>query len=120
MSGNSYHYGDSVTIHGGQGHQGIVKTRIGTDASGRLDPAVIAALAELHAQILELRAQPQILRSSAALLDEALPAVSHTTPVPPQERHRALMAIAGVAATVGAVGQPVAQAVRAVIGMPGG
>ncbi|MEU6245569.1 hypothetical protein [Streptomyces sp. NPDC047024] len=120
MTGNSYHYGDNVNIHGGRGHQGIVKTQIGSDASARVDPAVLAALAELHAQIVELRAQPQVPRASAAILDEVLPALSDTAAVPPQERHRALVAIAGVAATVGAVGQPVAQAVQAVVGLLGG
>ncbi|AKN71373.1 hypothetical protein QR97_17575 [Streptomyces sp. PBH53] len=116
MTGNTYYYGDNVNMYGGQGNQGIVKTQVGTGAAGT-DPALVAALAELHRLIGELRTQ--VPAPSAQLLDESLPALSTEAAVPAQERHRALMAIAGIAATVGAVGQPVAQAVQAVIGMLG-
>ncbi|MQY35527.1 hypothetical protein SRB17_35050 [Streptomyces sp. RB17] len=116
MSGGNYYYGDNVNMYGGQGNQGIVKNQVGGGAGP--DPALVAALAELHRLIAELRAQ--VPAPSAQLLDESLPALSPDTAVPAQERHRALMAIAGIAATVGAVGQPVAEAVRAVIGMIGG
>ncbi|MEU1008310.1 hypothetical protein [Streptomyces sp. NPDC005890] len=115
MSGNNYYYGDNVNMYGGQGNQGIVKNQA---AAVGQDPALVAALAELHRMIAELRAQ--VPAASARLLDESLPALSTDAAVPAQERHRALMAIAGIAATVGAVGQPVAQAVQAVIGLLGG
>ncbi|MFI9809297.1 hypothetical protein ACIHEJ_33955 [Streptomyces sp. NPDC052301] len=117
MSGNNYYYGDNVTMYGGQGNQGIVKN-LGGAGADRQDPALVAALAELQRLVAELRAQVPAV--SAQLLDESLPAVSADATVPQQERHRALMAIAGIAATVGAVGQPVAQAVQAIIGMLGG
>ncbi|MEU2064114.1 hypothetical protein [Streptomyces sp. NPDC013455] len=117
MSGNSYYYGDSVNMYGGQGNQGIVKTQVGTGAAGQ-SPELVAALAELHRLIGELRAQ--VPAASAQLLDESLPALSADAAVPAQERHRALMAIAGIAATVGTVGQPVAQAIQAITGLLGG
>ncbi|CAM5703916.1 MULTISPECIES: hypothetical protein [Streptomyces] len=117
MSGNNYYYGDNVNMYGGQGNQGIVKTQAGTGAAG-LDPALVAALAELHRQIGELRAR--VPAPSAQLLEESLPALSAEAAVPAQERHRALMAIAGIATTVGAVGRPVTEAVQAVIGLLGG
>jgi hypothetical protein len=117
MTGSNYYYGDNVNMYGGQGNQGIVKNQVGTGAAGA-DPALVAALAELHRLIGELRAQ--VPAPSAQLLDESLPALSPDAAVPAQERHRALMAIAGIAATVGAVGQPVAQAVQAIIGLLGG
>ncbi|MCC5480165.1 hypothetical protein ACFV2N_34560 [Streptomyces sp. NPDC059680] len=117
MSGtNNYYYGDNVNMYGGQGNQGIVRNQAG--GAGQQDQALAAALAELHGLVAELRAQ--VATPSARLLDESLPALSPDAAVPPQERHRALMAIAGIATTVGAVGQPVAEAVRAVIGMIGG
>ncbi|KOV70744.1 hypothetical protein [Streptomyces sp. MMG1121] len=116
MSGN-YYYGDNVNMYGGQGNQGIVKNH-GVPGAGQQDPALVAALAELHSLIAALRAQ--VPAPSAQLLDESLPAVSPDAAVPAQERHRALMAIAGIASTVGAVGQPVAEAVRAIIGMISG
>ncbi|MGW0204924.1 hypothetical protein ACWDZ8_03585 [Streptomyces sp. NPDC003233] len=114
---NNYYYGDNVNMYGGQGNQGIVKNQAGAGA-GQQDPALVAALAELHRLIAELRAQ--VPTPSAQLLDDSLPALSPDATVPAQERHRALMAIAGIATTVGAVGQPVAEAVRAVIGMISG
>ncbi|UFR02990.1 hypothetical protein KBP30_18175 [Streptomyces sp. Go40/10] len=117
MSGNNYYYGDNVNMYGGQGNTGIVKTQTGAGAAGP-DPALVAALAELHRQIAELRAL--VPAPSAQLLEESLPALSAEAAVPAQERHRALMAIAGIAATVGAVGRPVAQAVQAVVGLLGG
>ncbi|MEV5173661.1 hypothetical protein AB0L10_21815 [Streptomyces flaveolus] len=117
MTGNSYYYGDNVNMYGGQGNQGIVRNQVTAGAAGQ-DPALVAALAELHRLVGELRAQ--VPAPSAQLLDETLPALSPDTVVPAQERHRALMAIAGIAATVGAVGQPVAQAVQAIVGLLAG
>ncbi|MEW2622163.1 hypothetical protein [Streptomyces sp. NPDC048106] len=117
MSGDSYHYGDNVTMNGGQGNIGIVKGRSAEPAAAQ-DPALTAALAELRRLVAELRAQ--VPEASAALLDESVPAATADAAVPAPERHRALMAIAGIAATVGTVGQPVAEAVRAVVGMIGG
>ncbi|MFF7974581.1 hypothetical protein [Streptomyces sp. NPDC007905] len=118
MSGNSYYYGDNVNMYGGQGNQGIVRNQSGAGGTEQLNPAVVAALAELHRMIGELRTQ--VPAPSAQLLDESLPAISADAAVPAQERHRALMAVAGIAATVGAVGQPVAEAVRTVLGMISG
>jgi hypothetical protein len=114
MSGDTYYYGDNVNMYGGQGNQGIVRNQVNAGTAGQ-DPALVAALTELHRLIGELRAQ--VPAPSAQLLDESLPVLSPDAAVPAQERHRALMAIAGIAATVGAVGEPVAEAVRAVIGL---
>ncbi|MER6328026.1 hypothetical protein ACF09H_18655 [Streptomyces sp. NPDC014983] len=116
MSGNSYHYGDNVNMYGGQNNRGIVKNMGG--AQPAQDPALVAALAELRRLVAELRTQ--VPESSAALLDESVQAATTDAAVPAQERQRALMAVAGIASMVGTVGQPVAEAVRAVIGMISG
>ncbi|MER8224039.1 hypothetical protein ABTZ58_26305 [Streptomyces sp. NPDC094143] len=113
MSGNSYHYGDSVTMHGGSGNTGIVKN--GT--TGDADPALRLALAELLQGVRELR--EQLPQPSVQLIDESLPVLAADA-APPQERHRALMAVAAIAAAVGAVGQPVAEAANRVLQMLGG
>ncbi|MGC5039482.1 MULTISPECIES: hypothetical protein [unclassified Streptomyces] len=113
MSGNSYHYGDSVTMHGGSGNTGIVKN--GT--TGDVDPALRLALAELLQGVRELR--EQLPQPSVQLIDESLPVLAADA-APPQERHRALMAVAAIAAAVGAVGQPVAEAANRVLQMLGG
>ncbi|MFJ6666050.1 MULTISPECIES: hypothetical protein [unclassified Streptomyces] len=116
MSGDSYFYGDHVTMHGGTGNTGIVKNQGGGPVAP--DPALTAALTELRGLVADLRAR--VPESSAALLDESAPVATADAAVPARERHRALMAVAGIASTVGAVGQPVAEAVRAVIGMING
>ncbi|MEV6112489.1 hypothetical protein AB0L59_08150 [Streptomyces sp. NPDC052109] len=117
MSGGNYYYGDNVNIYGGRGHQGIVKNQGGPGA-GQQDPALVAALAELNGHLARLRAQ--VSAPDAELLDESLPALSPDAAVPALERHRALRAIAGIAAAVGAVGQPVADAVRVITAMISG
>jgi len=48
------------------------------------------------------------------------PALTTDPGAAPQERHRALMAVAGIAATVGAVGQPALEAVNRILGLLGG
>ena len=117
MSGNSYYYGDNVNMHGGRNNRGMVKYQVGGEAES-LPPAVVAAIGELHRMIEELRTQ--VSAPSAELITESLPALDARAAVPAQERRRALMAVASVAGTLGAVGQPVADAVQAIIGMLGG
>ncbi|MET9395062.1 hypothetical protein ABZY20_32415 [Streptomyces sp. NPDC006624] len=113
MSGNSYHFGDSVSMHGGSGNTGIVKN----GGSGETDPALRLALAELLEGVRELR--EQLPAPSAQLIDDSLPVLAADA-APAQERHRALMAVAAIAAAVGAVGQPVAEAANRVLQMLGG
>ncbi|MEU9620530.1 hypothetical protein ACIQWV_10985 [Streptomyces sp. NPDC098085] len=111
-SGNSYHYGnnihgDNVNMYGGSGNRGIVKHQ---------SPALPEAIGELVRLLQELRGE--LAPASAQVIDDSLPAItSHTNA--PQERHRALIAVATIAATVGALGQPVADAVDKVLGLLG-
>jgi hypothetical protein len=116
MTSSNHYYGDNVNMYGGQGNQGIVRNYAA--AGPAQDPALTAALAELHRLIAELRTQ--VAAPDARLLDDSLPALSPDAAVPAQERRGALMAIAGIASTVGTIGQPVAEAVRAIIGMISG
>lgn len=118
MSGGDQHYyfgsGDHVTMHGGSGNVGIDK-RI-TPAQ-KLPPAVQEALRELLTLVQELRAQvPPV---SASTLEHSLPVLRAEANVQPQERHRALLAVAGIAATVGAVGVPVVEAINKVLELLG-
>ncbi|WP_399883836.1 hypothetical protein ACGH7X_10090 [Streptomyces sp. BBFR51] len=117
MSGNSYYYGDNVNMHGTHNSTGMVKNQTGGGAE-QLPPAVVAAIGELHRMIEELRTR--LDGPDAQLITESLPALDAGADVPAQERRRALMTVAGVAGTLGAVGQPVAEAVQAVIGMLAG
>ncbi len=116
MSGNSYYYGDNVNMHGTHNSTGMVKHQTG--AAEQLPPAVVAAIGELHRMIEEVRTR--LDGPDAELIDESLRALDASAAVPTQERRRALMTVAGVAGALGTVGQPVADAVRAVIEMLAG
>ncbi|WP_165984363.1 hypothetical protein [Streptomyces sp. YIM 98790] len=106
--GNTHHhYGDSVTIYGGSNNTGIVKYS---------SPALQEAVTELVRLLQELRGQ--IPPAGAQVVDDSLPVIASGASAP-QERHRALIAVATIAATVGAVGQPVADAVNKVLGLLG-
>ena len=116
MSGDNYYFGDNVSMHGGFGNTGIVKNHAapaGTEAS----PALEAAIRQLVELVQELRAQ--VPPASAQSIDDCLPDIT-TAPGTQPQRHRALMAVAGIAATVGAVGQPVVEAVNSVLALLGG
>ncbi|MBK3564240.1 hypothetical protein [Streptomyces sp. MBT62] len=117
MSGDTFYFGDNVTMHGGTGNTGIVKhqTPAGPPVA---DPALQAAVEELRRLVETLR--EQIPAASAQTIDDALPALTTDPGAAPQERHRALMAVAGIAATVGAVGQPALEAVNRILGLLGG
>ncbi|MFF4096053.1 hypothetical protein ACFYYY_19910 [Streptomyces sp. NPDC001834] len=106
-NGSSYHYGDNVTMYGGTGNTGIVKQQ---------SPALPEAIGELVRLLQELRGE--LAPASAQVIDDSLPAITSDTSAP-QERHRALIAVATIASTVGALGQPVADAVDKVLGLLG-
>ncbi|MGW6903750.1 hypothetical protein [Streptomyces sp. NPDC054940] len=118
MSGDSYHFGDSVTMHGGQRNVGIDKRQTVSGDAAPASAEMLSAVQELLRLVEELRAQ--VPAASAQAIDDSLPAIGPDAAVPAQDRHRALMAIAGIAATVGAVGQPVLEAVNKLLGLLGG
>ncbi|ARF58393.1 hypothetical protein [Streptomyces gilvosporeus] len=118
MSGGDQHYylgsGDHVTMHGGSGNVGIDKR---VTPPQELAPAVQEALGELLSLVQEMR--NQLPQAGADALDESLPALRTEANVPQQERHRALFAVAGIAATFGALGVPIVEAVNKVLGLMG-
>ncbi|MDT0459040.1 hypothetical protein RM550_25550 [Streptomyces sp. DSM 41527] len=118
MSGGDQHYyfgsGDHVTMHGGSGNVGIDKR---VTPAQELPPAVQEALRELLVLARDLRAQvPPV---SADALDTALPALRVESDVPPQERHRALLAVAGIAATAGTLGTPIVEVINKILELMG-
>ncbi len=116
MSGDNYYFGDTVNMHGGRGNTGIVKHQA-APADAAVSPALQQAVAELLRLVQELRAS--VPPASAQALDDSLPDITADAAVPPQQRHRALLAVAGIAATVGAVGQPVVEAVNRILALLG-
>ncbi|MER6606354.1 hypothetical protein ABT282_10700 [Streptomyces sp. NPDC000927] len=117
-NGSSYHYGDNihhgnningdnVNMYGGTGNTGIVKQQA---------PSLPEAIGELVRLLQELRGE--LAPASAQVIDDSLPAITSATSAP-QERHRALIAVATIASTVGALGQPVADAVDKILGLLG-
>jgi hypothetical protein len=117
MSGDNYYFGDNVTMHGGRNNTGMIKNS-GTSDTQEVPPALTEALAELHHLLQDLRAQ--VPPASVQAIDDSLPSITTDAPVPQQERHRALMAVAGIAATVGTVGRPVLEAVNKILDLVGG
>ncbi len=117
MSGGSYHFGDSVTLHGGFGNTGIVKRDGAVADVPTVSPALRAAVQELLRLVEDLR--DGLPLSSVQALDDSLPAVTADATVPPEDRHRALMAVAGIAATVGTIGRPVLDAVNHILQLLG-
>ncbi|GLV83034.1 hypothetical protein Slala03_27230 [Streptomyces lavendulae subsp. lavendulae] len=105
--------GDTVNMYGGQDNKGIVHHHAAPPARSPEQ-----AVRELLALLAELRAH--VPAESARYIDSALPAITaDPAAVAPEERHRALLAVAGIAATVGAVGVPVVEAVRALLALLG-
>ncbi|KNB51763.1 hypothetical protein [Streptomyces caatingaensis] len=115
MSGDHYYFGDSVTMHGGTGNTGMVKNQ--APAGPPSDDALRTAVEELLRAARELR--PSLPPAGARALDDTLPDVTDPAPARPQDRHRALLAVAGIAATVGTVGQPLLDAVNRVLELLG-
>lgn len=112
MSGNHY-CGDNVNMYGGHHNTGMVKKQTGPAVPA--SPELQAAVRELHDLVRELRAQAP--PASARAIDESLPEITAEAGAPVNERHRALMAVAGIAATVGAIGQPVIEAVNKILAL---
>lgn len=116
MSGHNFtSHGDNVNMFGGTGNTGMVKN-IGTSPSPAADPELRVALGELVRLVGELR--EQVTPATAQTIDATLPVLAADT-AQPQERHGALMAIAGIAATAGALGAPVLDAVNQVLQLLG-
>ncbi|MEU6523309.1 hypothetical protein ABZ892_10815 [Streptomyces sp. NPDC046924] len=117
MSANNYYFGDNVSMRGGRNNRGIVKQQAAPDNTATLAPSVLDALHELLPLLTELR--DQVPAPSAQAIDDVLPSIGADGDVQPQERYRALMMISGIATTVGAIGQPVFDAVNKVLELVG-
>lgn len=116
MSGDNYYFGDNVTMHGGTNNIGMIKNAAPAAAPAS-DPALQSAIDELVRLVAELR--ERVSPVDAQTIDDSLPALRADAEAEPQERHRALMAINGIAAIVGILGVPVVDAVRKVMELLG-
>ncbi|MDQ0950628.1 hypothetical protein QFZ24_004551 [Streptomyces phaeochromogenes] len=117
MTGDNFQFGDSVSIHGGMGHTGIVKHAADSAEAGAGSPVLHEAVQELVRLLQELRGQ--VAAPSAQAIDDSLASISPEGDTDSQRQHQALMAVAGIAATVGAIGQPVLDAVTKVLALLG-
>jgi len=107
--------GDTVNMYGGTNNTGIVKNQY----SGAAQPApqaLLEGIEELSRLLQDLR--DQVSPATVQVIDDSLPVISSQASAP-QERHRALIAVATIAATVGALGQPVVEAVNRVLELLG-
>ncbi|WP_392671757.1 hypothetical protein [Streptomyces sp. LN785] len=117
MSGDSYYFGDNVNMHGGQGNTGMIKNQAPAADAAPVSPALQSAVEELLRLAQELR--DRVPPAGAQVIDDSLADIGTAEDAPSQDGHRALMAVAGIAATVGAVGQPVLDAVNKVLELLG-
>ncbi|MFF7180073.1 hypothetical protein [Streptomyces sp. NPDC008121] len=118
MSESNYYYGNTVNMHGGTNNTGMVNHQSGTVGAQASSPALEAAVRELLQLLQELRAA--VPPATAHSIDETLPVLAApAADAPPEDRRRALMTVAGIAATAGAIGQPVLDSVRAVLELLG-
>ncbi|WP_328894720.1 hypothetical protein [Streptomyces sp. NBC_00236] len=111
--------GDNVNMYGGTGNTGIQNNHFSPAGAASVSPELQEAVRELLGLIEELRGQ--LPPASARVLDDNLPALTGDSDAPqaPEDRHRALLAVAGIAATVSTVGEPVVEAVKKVLGLLG-
>lgn len=82
--------GDTVNIYGGTNNTGIIKNQY----SGAAQPApqaFLEAIEELSRLLRELR--DQVAPATVQVIDDSLPVISSQASAP-QERHRALIAVA--------------------------
>ncbi|MER6685450.1 hypothetical protein [Streptomyces olivaceoviridis] len=112
MSDASNYYGPVVNMNGGRENVGINYGTVG----GAQDVEVRAAVNELRCLLGELR--PHLTREQDRTVEEALPEL---TPDREALRSRGLVlaSVAQIASAVGAVGQPVAEAVGRLLALLG-
>ncbi|MEV6162875.1 hypothetical protein AB0L71_13280 [Streptomyces sp. NPDC052052] len=111
MTGGNYHFGDEVNIYGGSGHTGIAHNH----------HAPQPTLEETLRTVVELaRAlRSEVPEEDRASIDGALPVLADGPSAEPTTRRRSLMALAAIAATVGSIGQPLLESVRAALELIG-
>ncbi|GGY43408.1 hypothetical protein [Streptomyces omiyaensis] len=98
--------GDTVNMYGGERNTGIVHHHAPVPAT--TPEQALAAVRELAEAL-----RAQLPDADREALDEGLAELDGAAPGP--SRRRTLLALAGIAATVGAVGQPLLDAVRAAL-----
>ncbi|WP_328718369.1 hypothetical protein OHT52_02065 [Streptomyces sp. NBC_00247] len=116
MSGDSYNFGNVVNMHGGSHNTGMVNHAPAPDPQP-VDPALQEAIHELIELLRDLRTH--VAPATAQRIDASLPAVSAVPAATPAERRSTLEAVAKIAATVGAIGDPVISTVRSLMELVG-
>uniref|UniRef100_A0AAU3H5C8 Uncharacterized protein n=1 Tax=Streptomyces sp. NBC_01401 TaxID=2903854 RepID=A0AAU3H5C8_9ACTN len=111
MTGDNYHFGDSVNINGGHGHTGIAHHHHAPQPS--LDETLRAVIEMARA----LRGE--VSDEGRASIDGALPALAADGSANPVARRRSLAAVAAVAASVGAIGQPLLDTIKSALELLG-
>ncbi|MFF4713632.1 hypothetical protein ACFY2V_19870 [Streptomyces eurythermus] len=113
MSDTTNYYGPVANVNGGQGNVGF---NYGTVGGPTGDPELRAAVAELTRGLAELRRH--LTPEQDRTVEEALPALTPDRAAL-RERGLVLASIAQIAAAVGAVGEPVVNAVGRLIALLG-
>ncbi|MFF6775444.1 hypothetical protein ACFY8W_18010 [Streptomyces sp. NPDC012637] len=118
-NGGNHYYGNTVNMHGGSGNTGMVFNQgSATGENAAAADELTRAVGELVRLLQELR--PQLSAQDAQAVDASLPAITGEEEAEPAQRRQALMTVLGIASLAETVGQPVAAAIRAVLGLLGG
>lgn len=107
--------GDIVNMYDGSRNVGIIKNQYGVPAQPT-PPELTEAIDRLTQLLAELRGQ--VTPGTAQVLDDSLPVIVSGESAP-QERHRALIAVATIASTVGALGAPTVEAANRLLELLG-
>ncbi|MEW2077573.1 hypothetical protein ACFZAG_14810 [Streptomyces sp. NPDC012403] len=107
--------GDIVHMHNGSHNVGIIKNQYAGPAqpTARELTEAIGRLTQLLGELRE-----QVAPGTAQVIDDSLPVIVSAESAP-QERHRALIAVATIAATIGALGEPTVEAANRLLGLLG-
>ncbi|TDT42567.1 hypothetical protein EV562_101537 [Streptomyces sp. BK208] len=114
MSDASNYYGPTVNMNGGRDNIGF---NYGTVGGGSQDAELRAAVEDLTRFLRELR--PHLTPDQTRTVDDALPELTPDAGAL-RERGIVLASVAQIAAAVGAVGQPVSEAVGRLLALLSG
>ncbi|MEU6663087.1 hypothetical protein [Streptomyces sp. NPDC046821] len=111
MTGGDFQFGDRVVINGGDGHTGIVHNH---HAPQPTLEETLRAVVELARAL-----RGDVPEEDQASIDEVLPVLAAGPSAEPATRRRSLMALAAIASTIGAIGQPLLDTVRSALDLLG-
>ncbi|MER7674865.1 hypothetical protein ABTY61_41285 [Kitasatospora sp. NPDC096128] len=104
-SGSRFHFGDNVTVHGGQGNIGIQHNH-GPAGDQALPPELAALFAQLTVLVTELARDARLPEEDRQSLQETLPVLSDPAGQERRSWRNTLHLVAGLTRELGEVAAP--------------